>query len=439
MLNDINFQMKKREMDRTIRYREIQWIQVHFTDLLGRLRVSYFPSKEFMEDVLNTGFNFDGSSIGFVDVGKSDLIAIPDKNTFLPLPHEKNEARIIANIFDNFLKPFLACPRYILKKAIKKMRRQGFDKIKISPEMEFYVIEKMQQKYSIHRGSAYFLPSSLDEAKTYRKELADALRKSGYPIKYHHHEVGRNQHEVEIKALDAMEASDFYMYFKYLAKEIAKSHNLTITFMPKPFQDDAGNGAHMHIVLYKKDKNIFYNENDEYNLSQTARYFIGGILEHAPAITAIANPTINSYKRLIAGFEAPCYISWGRYNRSSLIRIPAKKDIDIEIRIADPAANPYLLYAAVLHAGIDGIKKKILYEPIEKNIYKMDEKEKREYNIKKLPSSLSEAIDELENDEILQKAIGKDAIEMFIKEKKKEMMKYASRITDLDYEFYFNC
>jgi glutamine synthetase len=208
--------------------------------------------------------------------------------------------------------------------------------------------------------------------------------------------------------------------------------------MPKPFSDDAGNGMHAHVCFFKKGKNVFQDDSDEYRLSQTARYFIGGILDHARGMAAIANPTLNSYKRLIPNFEAPIYIAWAQHNRSSLVRIPARKNIDIEIRNPDPAANPYLLFSAMIHAGIDGIKKKIEYTPISKNIYRLSERDKS-LGIKKLPTNLHEALEELESDDVIKNAIGKDTIDMFIKYKQKEWQQYIAETTDLEYKLYFHC
>jgi len=430
--------MNRKEISKLIEENDIKWIQIHFTDVMGKLRILHASSEEFLENILKNGINFDGSSVGFSRVEKSDLIAVPDKDTFIILPHEKNEARVIANIYNADGSPFPLDPRYVLTKTIKKMKREGFDEIKISPEMEFYSFHRQEEKYEMNEKNGYFIPPPFDAAKEYRKELAEALIKSGYPVRYHHHEVGRMQQEIEVKALDAIQAADFCIYFKYLAREIASRQDMIVTFMPKPFSNDAGNGMHAHVALYSNGKNIFYDENNEYNLSQTAIHFIGGIIEHARAITAIANPTINSYKRLMPNFEAPCYIAWGRYNRSSLIRIPAKKTIDIEIRSADPSANPYLFYSAVMHAGIDGIKKRIEYEPIEENLYKIDEKKLKKYAIKRLPSTLMEAIDGLDNDDVIKRGIGEEIIEIFIEEKRKEWEKYMGKIGEIDYEFYFN-
>ncbi|PNX48275.1 MAG: hypothetical protein BV456_09955, partial [Thermoplasmata archaeon M8B2D] len=255
---------------------------------------------------------------------------------------------------------------------------------------------------------------------------------------YHHHEKGKFQHEIEVKGLDVLNAADFCSFFKYAAREIASMFNYDITFMPKPLSEEAGSGMHAHIKLEKNGENIFLDESNEYNLSQTALYFIGGILDHSRAIAALANPTLNSYKRLIPHFEAPIYIAWDRYNRSSLIRIPAKKDVDIEVRNADPAANPYLFFSALIYAGLDGIKKKKTYDPIPKNIYKMSEEDIKKYNIKQLPKNLMEALEEFQKDTVLINGLGKDCADLYVKHKTNEWNRYTGEITDLDYKFYFN-
>jgi glutamine synthetase len=431
--------MDNNSIKKQIEKNDIQWIQLHFTDLIGRLRVVHIPSKQFIKNVLNDGSGFDGSSVGIATVEKSDMIAMPDPQTFLVLPHEKNEARVIANILDSSKQPFFGDPRNILLKAKKELLNQGFDEIRFSPEIEFYVLDECEEgRYESNEKHGYFSPSPLDNVKAYRKTLSEMVLNSGYDVKYHHHESGKYQHEVEINELDVIDAADYCIYFKYLAKEIASLYKLVATFMPKPFSFDAGSGLHAHIAFYKKQQNIFYDKNDPYKLSQTARYFIGGILEHARGMAAIANPTLNSYKRLIPNFEAPIYIAWARYNRSSLIRIPAKKNIDVEIRNADPAANPYLFFAAVLYAGLDGIKKKIQYEPTEKNIYKMSEEFKK-LKIQKLPTNLSEALEELEKDDVIVRGIGKETVELFIEKKMKDWQQYIGEITDLEYKLYFHC
>lgn len=433
------FSMDKNTIKNLIEKNNIQWIQLHFTDLIGRLRVVHIPANQFIKNVLTNGVGFDGSSVGIASVEKSDMIAMPDPKTFLILPHEKNEARIIADILDSSKKPFFGDPRYILKKAKEEVLNYGFDEIRFSPEMEFYVFKYNEESsYENNEKQGYFSPSPLDDAKEFRKTLSEMIIKSGYEIKYHHHESGKYQHEVEINSLDVIDAADYCIYFKYLSREIASVYNLVVTFMPKPLSNDAGSGMHAHIVFYKNKQNKFYDKNDPYELSQTARYFIGGILEHARGMAAIANPTLNSYKRLIPNFQAPIYIAWARYNRSSLIRIAAKKNIDVEVRNADPAANPYLFFSAILYAGLDGIKKKIQYEPTEKNIYKMSEEFKK-LRIKKLPTNLLEALEELEKDDVIIRGIGKETIELFIEKKKKDWQQYIGEITDLEYKLYFYC
>ena len=433
--------MNQEQMKEIIKKNKTNWIQVHFTDIMGRLRVLHIPTERFFEDnILNKGFRFDGSSVGFRKVEKSDMIALPDINTFHVLPHEEHEAIIRADLYDSVLNRYRAGPRHILKSAVKAAQSQGYDTVSVSPEMEFYAFdEREEDRYEIDENKGYFVPPPLDTMKDYRKMLSNMLKESGYTVKYHHHEKGKYQHEVEIKALHALEAADFCSYFKYLAQDIADFFDIMITFMPKPLSGEPGNGMHAHITLYKKGKNMFLDEHDQYNLSQTALYFIGGILDHARGMAALANPTLNSYKRLIPHFEAPMYIAWAMYNRSTLIRIPAKKNVDVEIRNADPVANPYLLFAAMIHAGLDGIKKKITYEPVTNNIYQMTEAEIKDRGIQRLPTNLMEALEEFEQDAVLMKGIGKDAAELFIENKKNEWHQYMSEITELDYRFYFHC
>jgi len=431
--------MKKDDIKKIIDDNNISWVQLQFTDLIGRLRSLHLPVDTFFNNVIDDGIGIDGSSVGFASIEKSDMIVKPDLDSFMVLPHEKDEARILGEIHDLSGKIFIADPRNILKKAIKYAKKQGIDDIRISPELEFYVLKEHSQDDSkIVEQQGYFAPSSLDDCKNFRKTLSEMLSKSGYNVKYHHHELGLYQHEVEIRSLNALSAADYCIYFKYLSREVAKIYDLLVTFMPKPFSNDAGSGMHAHICFYKNNENMFMDENDEFRLSKTARYFIGGLLEHARGIAAIANPTLNSYKRLIPNFEAPIYVAWAMHNRSSLVRIPARKNVDVELRNPDPAANPYLLYAAMIYAGIDGIKKKIEYDPIPKNIYKMSEHDKN-LDLKRLPTNLNEALNELESDELIKKAIGKDAIDLFVKYKGKEWKEYIGETTDLEYRLYFHC
>lgn len=433
--------MNNDEIKQIIHENKIRWIQIHLTDLFGKSRVLHIPANRFLEDdILESGIGFDGSSVGLANIEKSDMIAMPDTETFLVLPHETDEARILADVYDPSMQKSSVDPRRALKNAVKTVNENGFNAIKISPEIEFFVLgQSTEGSYNINSNEGYFCSPPLDNAKEYRKTLSDLLLDSGYNVKYHHHENGKYQHEIEIKSLDAIDAADFCIYFKYLAREVANLNGIQVTFMPKLFSKESGNGMHAHVSIYKDEENMFLDRNDEYNLSQTARYFIGGLLKHSRSISAIANPTINSYKRLVPHFEAPIYIAWAQHNRSSLIRIAAKKNVDVEIRNADPSANPYLFFAAIIHAGFDGIKKKIEYEPVEKNIYKMTKEELKSYGIDKLPSNLLEALEELENDDTLKQAIGGKLIETYIEKKREEWKQYMSEISGLDYKYYFNC
>ena len=436
-MNQLNQQHIKKEIE----MHHIRWVQIHFTDLMGGLRVFHIPANRFIkDDVLTKGSRFDGSSVGFRKVERSDMIAIPDPDTFLILPHLNGEALIRANLFDVDLNAYRAGPRHILIRATEIAKSQGFDSIKISPEIEFYVFNHNVNKFTeIKENQGYFIAPPLDIAKEYRNKLSDILMTCGYPVKYHHHESGKSQHEIEISDLATIPAADFCSFFKFLSRDIATTYNFDITFMPKPFSNEAGSGLHAHITMLKKEKNMFADENDPFGLTQTARYFIGGILAHSRGIAAIANPTLNSYKRLIPHYEAPIYLAWAPHNRSSLIRIPSNKNISIEVRNADPAANPYLLFSALIHAGLDGVKKKINYEPITTNIYKMSENEIKEHNIQRLPTNLMEALEEFRHDMVLTDAIGRDGAELFIDTKTQEWHNYMGEITDQDYKYYFHC
>ncbi|MDG6218565.1 MAG: glutamine synthetase family protein [Candidatus Thermoplasmatota archaeon] len=433
--------MEKNELKKIIKDENITWIQLHFTDLFGGLRVFHIPSKQFLEDdVLTYGLGFDGSSVGLKHVEKSDMIVIPDSETFLVLPHEKNEARIFADVYETDKKASVVDPRYILKEAVRTIQEQGFEDVIISPEMEFFILTDHEKKhYEPLASQGYCAPPPLDDVKEFRKTISELLLKSNINVKYHHHESGRYQHEIEIKPLSAITAADFSMYIKYLSRDIASVNNLQVTFIPKLFADEAGNGMHVHIKLLKNGKNAFIDKNNKYNLSETARYFIGGILHHAKSIAAFANPTVNSYKRLIPHFEAPLYIAWDRHNRSSLIRIAAKENVDIEVRNGDPSANPYLFFAALIHAGLDGMRNKYEYEPVEQNIYEMSENELRTLHIEKLPSTLIEALQELEQDTFFKKAMGEELINLYVERKRKELNDYLSEVSDVDLKYYMHC
>jgi glutamine synthetase len=423
-----------------IKNKKIKWIQLHFVDLFGKLRVLHIPISTFFNDELyNNGIGFDGSSVDFSEVDNSDLLAIPDLETLKIMPHILNEVIVYAKIYKKDLTRFPCDPRFILEKALEKANKNGYDNVKISPEMEFTLIpQNKNDTYEIEENNGYFYPSPLDNGQLFRKEVSELLIKYGYNIKYHHHENGKYQHEIELKSLNVINAADFCIFFKYLTREIALKNDFKVTFMPKPFSNESGNGMHVHLCLYKNNKNMFYNKNDKYLLSKVGKYFTSGVMKHAKSLSAIANPTINSYKRLIPNYEAPIYITWGPQNRSGLIRISLKKNIDIEIRNPDPSSNPYVLFAAIIFSGLDGIKNKIEYKPNEKNVYKMKEDEIKKLNIEKIPDNLKDALMELNKDKILKKLLGEQFCNLYIKEKEKEIKKYLLEISNLDYKYYFN-
>lgn len=433
--------MQLSTISNNIKEHDIKWIQVHFTDLLGGLRTIHLPSDRFLKDhILRQGLGFDGSSVGLTHVERSDMIAMPDPQTFHILPHESNEARIIADIYDTTYHSSPVDPRNALKQAIAFAQKTGFDEVIIAPEMEFFVFAQDEENlYGPRTNEGYLVPPPIDEAKDFRKTLSELLMQTGIDIKYHHHENGRFQHEIEINSLSAIDAADFCMYFKYLSRDIASLEDLQVSFIPKLFPDEAGNGMHAHIKLMKNGSNTFYDAKDPDLLSDTARYFIGGILAHAKSIAAFANPTVNSYKRLIPHYEAPLYIAWGKHNRTSLIRIAAKQNVDVEVRNGDPSANPYLFFAALIYAGLDGIKHKITYKAVEENIYEMSINELKTMGIDRLPSSLLEALQELDKDAYLKKQLGADLVDTYIEKKKQELDSYLSEVSDIDLKYYLHC
>jgi glutamine synthetase len=433
--------MQMTTISKSIRENNIKWIQIHFTDLLGGLRTIHMPAERFLNDhILRQGSGFDGSSVGLKHVENSDMIAIPDPETFHILSNEHDEARIIADIFETSYQPSAVDSRLALKKAVIATNEQGFDDVIIAPEMEFFVLSPNQETlYEPLTNRAYFVPPPIDEMKQFRKTLSEHLLKSGFNVKYHHHESGRYQHEIEIKSLAAINAADFCMFFKYLSRNIAALDQLQVSFIPKLFPDEAGNGMHVHIKLMKQGINAFYNAQDPYFLSDTARYFIGGVLHHAKSIAAFAIPTMNSYKRLIPHYEAPLYIAWGRHNRSSLVRIAAKQNTDVEVRNGDPSANPYLYFAALIYAGLDGISRKLQTEPVEQNIYNMSANELNTLGIHRLPTTLLESLQELEQNKYLRTQLGEELVETYIENKREELNSYLSEVSDVDIKYYLHC
>jgi len=430
----------KRQLDEE----DVKFIRLQFVDINGAVK-SLAISPQNLEDVVANGIMFDGSSVeGYARVQESDMMLRPDLSTFSIIPWASNShktARIICDVY-NFdgKEPFEGDPRQVLRRAILNMQSElGSDVIfNAGPEVEFYLLRKTDQGYVPHDDGSYFDYSPLDLAEDIRKDSALAMIDMGINFEVEHHEVGKGQHEIDFRFDDALTVADHVTTCKFIVKIIARMYNTIATFMPKPFTNMAGNAMHVNQSLYdvRKGQNLF-SEND--TLSELAHYYIGGLLEHAKALTAVTNPTINSYKRLVPGYEAPVYLTWGKRDRTSLVRIPSanEKTRRLELRSPDSSCNPYLAFAVMLSAGVDGIRNKIdPGEAVDKNIYKIDKKEREDSGLGMLPSTLQEALVELEKDEDVQKAMGTIAYHEFLAAKNLEWKQYKTTVSDWEVEHY---
>ncbi|AFC99141.1 glutamine synthetase, type I [Methanocella conradii HZ254] len=427
---------------------KVKFVKLQFTDVFGITKNVAIPVKQ-LEKALNNEIMFDGSSIeGFVRIEESDMYLKPDINTFTLIPWQSeygNVARLICDVYNPDGTPFEGCPRNTLKKVIKEAENMGFT-MNAGPEAEFYLFERdgedLPTTHSKDHGG-YFDLSPVDMGDEVRRAMVTALEGMGFEIEASHHEVGEGQHEIDFKYAPALTTADNIVTFKFVVRKIAMQYGLHATFMPKPLFGKAGSGMHTHQSLFFKGKNVnaFYDENGKYQLSKTALYYIGGLLAHARGYAAITNPLVNSYKRLVSGYEAPVYIAWSEKNRSPLVRIPARRGLGTraELRCPDPACNPYLALAVMLKAGLDGIKKKIdPGEPVNMNIYHLTEKQKKDLNIKSLPSNLNEALDELEADEVIRSALGEHIYENYMKAKRIEYDEYRVQVHRWEIEKYLS-
>lgn len=417
--------LTKEEILRKADELDVRFIRLQFTDILGIVKNVSIPVEE-LEKALDGEIMFDGSSIeGFTRIQESDMYLVPDYNTFSILPWRPKDgavARLICDIYTANKEPFSGCPRYILKKVIKEAAEMGFT-MYAGPEPEFFLFETDENgrptTITNDKGS-YFDLSPVDLGEDARRDIVLALQEIGFEIETSHHEVAPGQHEIDFKYADALTTADNIATFKFVTKAIAKKHGLYATFMPKPIFGENGSGMHTHQSLFKDGVNAFYDEKGELGLSDTAKYYIGGLLKHAKAFTAVTNPTVNSYKRLVPGYEAPVYISWSGRNRSALIRVPAAKGqgTRIELRSPDPSANPYFALAVMLKSGLDGIKNKIDPGPQTfNNIYEMTEKERIEAGIESLPGSLKEALEYMAKDDLIKGTLGEHAYQHFVRAK----------------------
>lgn len=435
--------MDKKEVGEIIEKERVKFIQLWFTDLEGSLKSVSIPSSRW-DDVLQWGASFDGSSIrGFRRIEESDMFLYPDLSTFAVLPIEK-EGRKIARVFCDVKNPDGTCyedaPRGILKRAMGKAKEDGFTYY-VGPELEFFYFKSHSgTEFIDYNGYFDYVPPDTGEALL--RETVELLEAVGIELEYFHHEVSPSQYEIDLKYSDALSMADALVTAKFIIKYVAEKNGYYATFMPKPIEGINGSGLHLHQSLFKGNENVFFDEGDDYLMSPAAKGFVAGLLRHAREITLITNQWVNSYKRLVPGYEAPVYICWGRYNRSPLIRVPAipvekKSSMRIEYRSPDPASNPYLVFATLLTAGLEGIMENYELPPAsEENVYAFTSGERKERNIDSLPGSLIEAIIEAEKGTIARKALGESAFEKLIASKKAQWDEYRRKVTAYEIEKY---
>ena len=423
----------------------VNFIHLWFTDILGFLK-SFAITLEELETALEDGAGFDGSSIeGFTRIEESDMVAMPEPSSFRVIPQETEKFGGVARMFCNILHPdgthYEEDPRYVLKRTLKRAADLGYT-FYIGPELEYFYFKSSQIPPQGLDEGGYFDLVPQDLASDFRKETVFALKKMGIDVECSHHEVAPSQHEINLKFTDALTMADRTMTSRLVVKEIALKNNIYATFMPKPVYGICGNGMHIHQSLFKGNVNAFFDPDDEHHLSEIAKRYIAGILRHVRESTLVLNQWVNSYKRLVPGFEAPVYLSWALRNRSDLIRVPTykpgkEKAIRVELRSPDPACNPYLAYATMLAAGLEGIEKKYDFIPPTKgNVYKMSYKEREKMKIGVLPENLWEAIKIAEKSEWLKKTLGKALFYKLIENKRMEWERYRSQVTSYELEEY---
>ncbi len=430
-----------------VKEHDVRFIRLWFTDILGFLK-SFAITRSELEVALEEGMGFDGSSIeGFCRIDESDMVAMPDTNTFCILPWRPKNENAVARMFCDIVHPdgtpFEGDPRYILKRNLKRAADLGYTYY-VGPELEFFYFKSSEGRPEPLDHGGYFDLTPLDIASDLRRETVLTLEEMGIPVEYSHHEVAPSQHEIDLKYTDALTMADNAMTYRLVVKEIALKHGVYATFMPKPLSGKNGNGMHTHQSLFKGEKNAFFEAGDMYHLSKTGKSYIAGLMKHVPEITLIINQWVNSYKRLVPGYEAPVYITWAQRNRSDLIRVPMykpgkEKATRIELRSPDPACNPYLAFAVMLSAGLEGIEKGYkLDEPVEQNVYEMNLKQRNALGIKVLPEDLWEAIKETEKSELVRKTLGEHTFTNFIENKKIEWERYRAQVTNYELTEYLS-
>ncbi|MFC5448254.1 type I glutamate--ammonia ligase [Paenibacillus aestuarii] len=436
----------KEDILRIAKEENVRFIRLQFTDLMGSVKNVEIPFSQ-LEKALDNKMMFDGSSIeGYVRIEESDMYLYPDLDTWVIFPWvtEGKVARLICDIYLPDGRPFPGDPRGILKSALKQAEEMGFTAMNVGPEPEFFLFktdEKGNPTTELNDQGGYFDLAPMDLGENCRRDIVLTLEEMGFEIEASHHEVAPGQHEIDFKYADALKAADQIQTFKLVVKTVARQHGLHATFMPKPMFGMNGSGMHCHQSLFKGEENAFYEESDKLGLSQTARHYMAGVLRHARAFAAITNPTVNSYKRLVPGYEAPCYVAWSASNRSPMIRIPASRGLStrVEVRNPDPAANPYLALAVMLAAGLDGIKNKMqLPPPTDRNIYVMSEEEREEQGIPSLPLNLKQALDELIRNDVICEALGDHALAHFYELKEIEYDMYRTQVHQWERDQYLS-
>ncbi len=438
--------LQRKDILRIAKEKKVRFVRLWFTDILGFLKSFAITLRE-LEGALEDGMGFDGSSIaGFVRIDESDMVAMPDPSTFRILPWRAND-QVVAVMFCDILEPngnpHQGDPRWVLKKNLERATRKGYT-FNVGPELEYFYFQRSTGKPEALDQGGYFDLTPLDVASELRKQTVTVLEEMGIPVEYSHHEVAPSQHEIDLKYRDGLTMADSTMIYRLVVKEVALKNNVYASFMPKPVFGVNGSGMHTHQSLFKGKKNAFFDPRDKYHLSEIAKKYIAGLMKHAREITLVTNQWVNSYKRLVPGYEAPVYISWAQRNRSDLIRIPVYKPgkelaTRVEYRSPDPACNPYFAFSVMLAAGLEGIEKGYpLRDPVERNVYEMGEEERKRNRIESLPGDLYDAIQTTEKSDLVRRALGDHVFHQFIENKKIEWERYRARVTDYELDQYFS-
>ncbi len=435
----------KDDVLKAVEVNDVKFIRLWFTDILGTMK-SFAITKEELELALDEGMGFDGSSIeGYRDIEESDMVAMPDPSTFQILPwrpQDRATARMFVDVLNPDGSPFEGDPRYVLKRNLKRAEDKGYT-FYVGPELEYFYFKSSDSPEIIDKGG-YFDLTPLDLATDLRRETVFALENMGIKVEYSHHEVAPSQHEIDLRYNEALKMADDTMTYRLVVKEVAQKEGLYATFMPKPIFGENGSGMHIHQSLFKGSSNAFYDANEKYNISKIGKNYIAGILKYSNEMCSVLAQTVNSYKRLVPGYEAPVYVAWANRNRSALIRVPMYKPgkelaTRMELRCPDPACNPYLAFSVMLAAGLEGIEKGYeLEDPVEKNIFAMNKAEMKSAGIKSLPSNLKEAIDITEQSELVRKALGDHIFDRFLEIKNREWDDYRIQVTPYEMDKYLS-